>query len=306
MPYFPSDRAKQNLTDHPDWGTGDKLRLHFSVEDTGRGLDEHEKKLLFQRFSQTTPRTHVQYGGSGLGLFISRILTDLQGGQIGVLSQKGVGSTFSFYIRCRMSNGPADKRPATTAPLQVRALGSNITENLTPEEIERLPLAAQDAHGRRGQAQAADGHLQPQRLTPAPCTAPSRKGPRLFDVLIVEDNLVNQKVLRRQLHNVGNQTQVANHGEEALEVIRRSRFWRGAESTGDNISVILMDLEMPVMDGMTCARRIRELEREGTIVSHIPIIAVTAYARPGQIEDAKGVGIVSYELFSCLRPWVEH
>lgn len=52
-----------------------------------------------------------------------------------------------------------------------------------------------------------------------------------------------------------------------------------------------MDLEMPVMDGMTCARKIRELERNGTIVSHIPIIAVTAYARPEQIENAKAAGV---------------
>jgi CheY-like chemotaxis protein len=65
------------------------------------------------------------------------------------------------------------------------------------------------------------------------------------------------------------------------------------EADGFNIAVILMDLEMPVMDGMTCARKIRELERDGVIVRHIPIIAVTAYARPEQIASAKAAGIVS-------------
>jgi CheY-like chemotaxis protein len=129
--------------------------------------------------------------------------------------------------------------------------------------------------------------------SPPPKPRFSDDGRRLFDVLIVEDNLVNQKVLQRSLRNVGNNTKVANHGGEALEVLKESRYWQGNEAHGEDISVILMDLEMPVMDGMTCARKIRELERDGIIVSHIPIIAVTAYARPEQIEDAKAAGVVS-------------
>ncbi|KAI1844538.1 hypothetical protein JX266_009211 [Neoarthrinium moseri] len=268
--FFTSDRPDRGeITDDPDWGTGEKLNLHFSVRDTGRGLDEHETKLLFQRFSQASPRTHVQYGGSGLGLFISRILTELQGGQIGVDSQKGVGSTFSFYVQSRKSEGPSDYTVASAPPL-TRAPGSSTTiENRQPKLDGRSQLAKAKA-------------------TPKP---PIPAGQRLFDILIVEDNLVNQKVLQRQLKNSGNNTQVANHGGEAIDVIKRSRFWSGQERTGTNISVVLMDLEMPVMDGMTCARKIRELESQGTIVSHIPIIAVTAYARPEQIEDAKAAGV---------------
>jgi signal transduction histidine kinase len=76
----------------PDWGTGQQVYLYFSVKDTGRGLSEDEKTRLFHRFSQASPRTHVQYGGSGLGLFISRELTELQGGEIGVASTEGAGS----------------------------------------------------------------------------------------------------------------------------------------------------------------------------------------------------------------------
>lgn len=68
-----------------------------------------------------------------------------------------------------------------------------------------------------------------------------------------------------------------------------------------NISVILMDLEMPVMDGMTCAKRIRQLEEQGTLLRHIPIIAVTAYARPEQIANAKAAGIVSTKLSFTLK-----
>ncbi|KAI0810151.1 histidine kinase [Xylaria sp. FL0064] len=273
--YFQSDRPDQDdLTDQPDWGTGEKINLLFSVQDTGRGLDEHERKLLFQRFSQATPRTHVQYGGSGLGLFISRILTELQGGQIGVTSQKGVGSTFSFYIRSRKTDAPPSENKVLPPALPLtRAPGSSTTI-----ETRQPKASARDMLGRSPK-------------TPAPEPRFSEDGRRLFDVLIVEDNLVNQKVLQRSLRNVGNNTKVANHGGEALEVLKGSRYWQGNESSGDDISVILMDLEMPVMDGMTCARKIRELERNGTIVSHIPIIAVTAYARPEQIENAKAAGV---------------
>ncbi|KAI3333994.1 histidine kinase [Ustulina deusta] len=273
--YFQSDRPDQDdLTDQPDWGTSTKINLLFSVQDTGRGLDEHERKLLFQRFSQATPRTHVQYGGSGLGLFISRILTELQGGQIGVTSQKGVGSTFSFYIKSRKTNPPSTENKALpSAPPLTRAPGSSTTV-----ETRQPKASARDMLSRS---------VKP--LAPEPRY--SEDGRRLFDVLIVEDNLVNQKVLQRSLRNVGNNTKVANHGGEALEVLKGSRYWQGNESSGDDISIILMDLEMPVMDGMTCARKIRELERDGTIVSHIPIIAVTAYARPEQIENAKAAGV---------------
>ncbi|KAJ1327825.1 two-component system, sensor histidine kinase and response regulator [Microdochium nivale] len=272
--YFQSDSAnKEDLTDHSDWGDGEKINLHFSVQDTGRGLDEHESKLLFQRFSQATPRTHVQYGGSGLGLFISRILTELQGGQIGVTSQKGVGSTFSFYVKCRRSSEPSQDNmtlPPSAPPLTRAPGSSTVIENRQP--IQSGP----------GSRLAARTPLIQPRIV---------GGQRVFDVLIVEDNVVNQRVLQRQLRNVGNNTKVANHGGEALAVLENSRYWIGKEETGDDISVILMDLEMPIMDGMTCARKIRELERQGTIVSHIPIIAVTAYARPEQIEDAKAAGV---------------
>ncbi|KAI1436789.1 hypothetical protein GGR50DRAFT_170129 [Xylaria sp. CBS 124048] len=273
--YFPSDREDESdLRDHPDWGDGEKINLHFTVKDTGRGLDDHEMKLLFQRFSQASPRTHVQYGGSGLGLFISRTLTELQGGQIGVSSQRGVGSSFSFYIKSRKTaDPPPENKPLICAPPLTRTPGSS-----TIIETQHPKHSIQDALNRTASL-------------PAPEASIPVDNRRCFDVLIVEDNLVNQRVLQRSLRNVGNATKLANHGGEALDLLQKSRYWRGNESSGYDISVILMDLEMPVMDGMTCTRRIRELEREGTIVSHIPIIAVTAYARPEQIESAKGAGV---------------
>ncbi|KAG7141212.1 Hybrid signal transduction histidine kinase K like protein [Verticillium longisporum] len=235
-------------------------------------VQAHDIELQF-----TSPRTHVQYGGSGLGLFISRMLTELQGGQIGVVSKEGLGSTFSFFIKCRKTAMPAEE---SSVAANRAARPGRVSTPTTPPPPTRMIR-------RPSHRPAADASQSPGPV-PASGPTPSKTG---HDVLIVEDNIVNQKVLQRQLKNCGNVTHVANHGGEALDALEKCRFWTGKESEGYHLSVILMDLEMPVMDGMTCARRIRELEREGVLIDHIPIIAVTAYARPEQIEDAKAAGI---------------
>ncbi|KAK8171098.1 hypothetical protein BKA80DRAFT_339132 [Phyllosticta citrichinensis] len=100
--YLPLRRPREDLTLRREWGTGDAFFLQFSVTDTGCGLSVDEKKLLFMRFSQA-PRTMVHYGGSGLGLFICRELTELQGGGIGVESEANRGSTFAFFLKVRKS-----------------------------------------------------------------------------------------------------------------------------------------------------------------------------------------------------------
>lgn len=79
-----SQRRNDNITDTQDWGTGENLFIHFRVQDTGVGLTRDEKQTLFARFKQAKPRTHAQYGGSGLGLFICKNLCELHGGSIGV------------------------------------------------------------------------------------------------------------------------------------------------------------------------------------------------------------------------------
>jgi CheY-like chemotaxis protein len=194
--YFPSRMKHSDLTLQEEWGEGDFLYLAFGVEDNGRGLSESEKKLLFQRFSQVNPRTHVQYGGSGLGLFISRELTELQGGEIGVLSEAGKGSLFHFYVKVRKSVAPPGSKPVTA--MEISSQG----------EFRRTSKTIQT-------------------------TGPS-------SVLIVEDNLVNAKILRKQLENVGYSIISANHGGEALDRLQESSFWKNAPSESKHISLILM------------------------------------------------------------------
>lgn len=263
--YFRTRSKREDLTTGDDWGNGEKVFIHFAVQDTGRGLSEDETKLLFLRFSQVSPRTHIQYGGSGLGLFISRELVELQGGEIGVSSRAGEGSTFAFYVKARKSTTPT-------------------------EIIDQLPVA--------GIRKSSLGK-QPSFSAPSkyPSHAPLPEKPKAREalkILIVEDNLVNQRVLQKQLRNLGCVVHVANHGDECLDRLRESTFWAGHEHQGLDLSVILMDLEMPIMDGLTCARRIRELEASGEVVRHVPIIAVTANARNEQIDTALAAGMVSF------------
>jgi CheY-like chemotaxis protein len=120
---------------------------------------------------------------------------------------------------------------------------------------------------------------------------------------ITQDNLVNQRVLQKQLLHLGFVVHVANHGGEALDQLQASTFWQANSDSNDegsqetqkspiDISVVLMDQEMPVMDGKECTKRIRELEAEGKFNRHIPIVGVTANARQEQIDDLVKVGMV--------------
>ena len=127
-------------------------------------------------------------------------------------------------------------------------------------------------------------------------------------VLICEDNKINQQVLKKQLERKGCTVYVSNHGGEAIEFLRSCRFWKddselAVKEEDDerlSVSVILMDLEMPVMDGLTCVREIRRFEREGLLTQTIPVIAVTANARMEQMKMAREAGMVSL-LFTSER-----
>lgn len=125
--------------------------------------------------------------------------------------------------------------------------------------------------------------------------APHKGGTSAHTILLVEDNLVNQKVLGKQLRKAGNTVHVANHGKEALQFLEHTRLWKD-NPAGQDLDLILMDHEMPVMNGLTAARRIRDLQGEGLLTKHIPIIAVTANARKEQIDTYLAAGMVCVQL----------
>ena len=211
-----------------------------------------------------TPRSQNS-GGSGLGLFISRRLTEMHGGAIGFASKSGVGSTFSFYVKSRRcAFRPQFNRHASNAAVSV---------SIRAQET----ILSSRSHNERD---------EPLHDSAGVDVIPNKD----LHVLIVEDNLVNQRVLAKQLRNTGMQVAVANHGGEALDYLRTTNYCI-SDGTGKPLALILMDWEMPVMDGLTCVRRIRELQKEGVVRAHVPVISVTANVRSEQVEVALKAGM---------------
>lgn len=272
--YVPQEAVRKNFLTQAEWDhAGEVFYLNFTVKDTGCGLSPEHKAKLFLRFSQATPKTHVQYGGSGLGLFISRELTEMQGGSIGVSSIHNVGSTFTFYIKSRRAKAPESALAATvldsTGNLSTRTKAQIIGEDSKNPDVVPLAATPLEEQGRAKETESCK-----------------------YNILIVEDNLINQRVLSAQLKKLGHTTYVANHGFEALSQLSRTVFSASpSESPPLPLSVVLMDVEMPVMDGLTCTRRIRDMEQNGELSRHVPIIAVSANARKEQIDMAKEAGV---------------
>jgi CheY-like chemotaxis protein len=262
-----------DVTTGEDWGAGDLLYLRVEVQDTGCGLTPEEKALLFERFAQASPRTHAHYGGSGLGLFISRQLAELHGGQIGVSSQAGVGSTFGFFIQCK-------RTVSSSRPIVSRTLTSQSTDHAEKNRDLAASVSGMD--------------IKPptlkEILAEAPKDAPPQAAeePGPLHILVVEDNIVNQKVLAKQLKKAGCVVTTADNGLYALTELKKTLC---CTPDGTPLSIILMDWEMPEMNGLECAREIRRMQEDGEIVGHVPIIAVTANVRGEQIATARESGM---------------
>lgn len=285
LTYIPSQAPKdKDVTASPAWGLGEPLYIHFAVSDTGRGLDEEEKKQLFRRFSQANPRTHVTYGGSGLGLFISRELVELQGGEIGVASEPNKGSTFAFYVKARRSQAPLSGSDEDVMDMHLIASRKSSAASVNSRSRNSK------SKGQPGEAEHPLATVDPQSIGALAKPKHSAAGTR---VLIVEDNLINQKVLATQLKKIGCIVSVANHGGEAIDHIKQTTFYKDVDQTTPPkaIDIVLMDLEMPVMDGITCARTLRAMQKDGQLTRHIPVIAVTANAREEQIKNTLEAGI---------------
>ncbi len=233
------------------------VTLRFAVTDTGIGIPEEHIVRLFKSFSQTDASMTRRYGGTGLGLAISKQLAEMMGGEIGVESKEGIGSTFWFTAKFEEGS-------------------------------------------ERGQGSEVRGEGAKTPLTPYPVPLTHIR------ILLVEDNIMNQKVALAVLNNLGFSADTANNGRQALEILETVTY-----------DLVLMDIQMPEMGGIEATRRIRsgvrgpgsEARPEPRTSHLVPIIAMTAHAMKGDREDYLKAGMNDYvakpiepdELLAAIR-----
>ncbi|NUS37515.1 MAG: response regulator [Lysobacter sp.] len=356
-------------------------QLRFEVRDSGIGIPQDAQARLFQAFSQADASTTRLYGGTGLGLAICRRIVDLMGGDIGVVSELGRGSTFWFEVpllkvpgdmqvqELNLSGGrllllSADQKLRMRLSMLLPNWGLRVTPvETTQEALERLRTAATqgppwayslvlaDLAGMRTTAlalhrnlerqaiygdvrlvclqgddpvpdelqrsatvlgrQVPDADLRVALVNPAPARSAARTEPAGGDgtptapprnarVLLVEDNPVNLMVGQRLLGVLGVDCDTAHNGDVALLRMASNRY-----------DLVLMDCQMPVMDGYTATRRWRENERAAGDGQHLPIVAMTANAMAGDRQKCLDAGMDDYlakpvtraELERCLHRW---
>ncbi len=235
-----------NIQPDPSKSTDDSYCIHFSVRDTGIGLEEKQIAKIFESFSQVDASITRKYGGTGLGLAISKKLIEMMNGDIWVESEYQRGSTFHFTAKFKKGN-----------------IEENTVDRILFKDLndKRVPIVDDNETG-----QTVEGE------------APKLK------ILLAEDNAINQKIACNLLAKKwGHEVTIANDGIEAVNALRK-----------DNFDIVLMDIQMPNMDGVKATDRIRNSRADDNINKKIPIIAMTAHAMKGDKERFLAAGMDDY------------
>jgi PAS domain S-box-containing protein len=226
-----TSRGSVTVTLEEEAGPGEARSIVIQVADTGVGIAEERKTAIFDAFVQADASTSRRFGGSGLGLSISRRLAALMGGTIALESREGEGTLVTLTL-------PLDE---VFAP----ALADIATPKL-PDRAEALAAKRQ------------------------------------VSILLVEDIDINQELITEMLQRLGHKVELAENGKVALDLAAR------LEVEPDSWDMILMDVQMPVMDGLTATRAIRALGGRATT---IPIVALTANAFAVEIQECSDAGM---------------
>ncbi|KAJ3176503.1 hypothetical protein HDU87_005197 [Geranomyces variabilis] len=230
-------------------------KLAISVSDTGIGMTPEEQAALFQRFTQAHTKTYKEYGGSGLGLFICKELVEYMNGTISASSTWGEGTVFRCDIGCERRTRDAAATALSSSPSSLAVSTATATTSLPPPVRATTAATAATSRSLLERVVVAANPPKPTTTaaalptTPTTPTTPPATGLR---VLIVEDNVVNQRVLSRQLEIAGIKYAVANNGIEAVAMV----------SKDPRFDCILMDVEMPDMGGIEATERIRQMETD--------------------------------------------
>ncbi|WDP88442.1 MAG: response regulator [Desulfobacter sp.] len=361
-----------------------KVILRFTVRDTGIGMTPEQQARLFQAFSQADSSFSRKYGGTGLGLTISKRLSELMDGRIGVASEQGRGSTFFFTVQLKVDPEGGNRRQVTAGDDLHRKKVLAVDDNETARDIFQSYLRSMGfrvetvASGLSAlkRLEAAnesdpfeivlidwkmpemDGMETCQRIRAMPGLAPRPKiimataygraeiheqaietgfdgyvikpvtQSALYDaimtafgrqvvtrrkmhdnylvkakdirgarILLAEDNEINQQIAVEILENAGLSVDVANNGREAVDAVKIRDY-----------DLVLMDIQMPEMNGMEATARIRGFKTIG----ELPIVAMTAHAMAGDREKSLAAGMQDHvtkpidpkELFTALVRWI--
>ncbi|MBF0289875.1 MAG: response regulator [SAR324 cluster bacterium] len=360
----------------------DSAILHFAVKDSGIGMTPEQQAKLFKSFSQADSSTTRKYGGTGLGLTISKHLIEMMGGEVWLESESGVGSNFRFTVKFGVQSGKLESRVKPTLPelqgLRVLAVDDNATARLilcdilksfefevvavssgqsaieiiessdqkfdlilmdwqmphmdgveTTRRVQKRgsapPIIMVTAYGREyvcdeikgvefssviskpmnpsillNSIMEAFGHQLQENGTSKSSvdniTEVTRKL-RGAKVLLVEDNEINQELALELLTGNGIIPAVAENGQVALNILEKKTF-----------DGVLMDCQMPVMDGYEASRMIRSQER----FKDLPVIAMTANVMVGDREKVMEAGMNDHigkpinvnEMFSVMAKWI--
>ena len=378
-----TDQGEVNLKVQRDSAEEGATCLRFSVQDTGVGIRPEEQASIFEPFTQADGSTTRRFGGTGLGLTISRRLVEMMGGRIWVESTPGQGSTFHFTAHFGVSQAAASVEPLEAVQLNgmrvlvvddndtnrhilgsllagwgmeptlsasgAEALGALARARETNQafrlvltdaempgmdgfeladeirgnpELSGVSIMMLTSAGQRGDAVRCrelglEGYLtKPVGQTelrdailhvtgsrrgdakPALVTRHSLREEKRLRILLAEDNLVNQKLAARLLEKQGHHVSIVGTGREALEQLEKQGF-----------DLVLMDIQMPEMDGFEATAAIRE--REKLTARHVHIIAMTAHAMQGDRERCLAAGMDGYvskpiklqELIGVIEDW---
>eukprot|EP01112_Ceratiomyxa_fruticulosa_P021800 TRINITY_DN7803_c0_g1_i1.p1 TRINITY_DN7803_c0_g1~~TRINITY_DN7803_c0_g1_i1.p1 ORF type:complete len:1026 (+),score=223.28 TRINITY_DN7803_c0_g1_i1:476-3553(+) len=253
----------------------EKVKLEFAVKDTGIGIEKNKQHLLFQAFSQVDNSYSKRFGGTGLGLAISQRLVHLMGGKIWLESVVSQGTTFLFTVVYGLGEVIVEPEPFEYS--------EEYDDQETKEEKETIaetPPHLQSASNSKPPSSANS----PIIMSPAPQQVS-------FNILTAEDNTVNKYIITRMLNKLKHTVTVVENGKLAVEEF---------EKNGKEYDLILMDVQMPEMDGIEATKKIREIEdqqeqtakdKSGKTRKRVPIIALTAHATTQDMDRCREAGM---------------